>query len=113
MQFKDYANFHQMLCETVDQHASLSAYRWFDENGDATSVTWQEFYDQVKSVSKSLMALGVEIGDKINILSYTCYKWILTDIGNMSVGSGTVGIYQSNLPQDCNYIINHSDAVLV
>jgi long-chain acyl-CoA synthetase len=102
-----------MLCETIDQHASSPAYRWFDENGDATSVTWQEFYDQVKSVSKSLMALGVETGDKVNTLSYTCYKWILTDLGNMSVGSGTVGIYQSNLPQDCNYIINHSDAVLV
>ncbi|MCG8634785.1 MAG: long-chain fatty acid--CoA ligase [Desulfobacterales bacterium] len=113
MQFKDYANFHQMLCETVDQHASSPAYRWFDENGDATSVTWQEFYNQVKSVSKSLIALGVEHGDKVNILSYTCYKWVLTDLGNMSAGAGTVGIYQSNLPQDCRYIIDHSDAVLV
>lgn len=113
MQFKDYANFHQMLCETVDKYADSPAYRWFDENGEATSVTWQEFYDQVKSVSKSLIALGVGYGDKVNILSYTCYKWILTDLGNMSVGVGTVGIYQSNLPQDCNYIINHSDAVIV
>jgi len=113
MQFKDYANFHQMLCETVDQYAHSSAYRWFDENGDATSVTWEEFYSQVKSVSKSLMALGVNHGDNVNILSYTCYKWVLTDLGNMSVGVGTVGIYQSNLPQDCQYIINHSDAVLV
>ena len=113
MQFKDYANFHQMLCETVDRHGNSPAYRWFDEDGEATSVTWQEFYDQVKSVSKSLMALGVTHGDKVNILSYTCYKWVLTDLGNMSVGVGTVGIYQSNLPQDCKYIINHSDAVLV
>ena len=31
----------------------------------------------------------------------------------MSIGSVTVGIYQSNLPKDCRYIINHSDAVLV
>ena len=72
MQFKDYANFHQMLCETVDRHGNSPAYRWFDEDGEATSVTWQEFYDQVKSVSKSLMALGVTHGDKVNILSYTC-----------------------------------------
>ncbi|WDP84903.1 MAG: long-chain fatty acid--CoA ligase [Desulfobacter sp.] len=113
MQFKDYANFHQMLSETVDQYAKSPAYRWFDENGKASSVTWQEFYDQVKSVSKSLIALGLDHGDKVNILSYTCYRWVLTDVGNMSVGVGTVGIYQSNLPQDCQYIINHSDAVLV
>ncbi|MCF6249297.1 MAG: long-chain fatty acid--CoA ligase, partial [Desulfobacula sp.] len=49
----------------------------------------------------------------VNILSYTCYKWVLTDLVKMSIGAGTVGIYQSNLPQDCNYIINHSDAVLI
>ncbi|MCG8685746.1 MAG: long-chain fatty acid--CoA ligase [Desulfobacterales bacterium] len=113
MQFKDYASFHQMLCETVEQHAHSPAYRWFDENANATSITWQEFYDQVKSVSKSLIALGVGHGDKVNILSYTSYKWVLTDIGNLSVGVATVGIYQSNLPEDCKYIINHSDAVLV
>ena len=113
MQFKDYANFHQMLCETVERQAHSPAYRWFDENANATSITWQEFYDQAKSVSKSLMALGVGHGDNVNILSYTCYKWVLTDVGNMNVGVGTVGIYQSNLPQDCKYIINHSDAVLV
>ena len=113
MQFKDYTNFHQMLCETVDNYANAPAYRWFDKNAAATCVTWQEFYDQVKSVSKSLIALGVERGDNINILSYTCYKWVLTDIASMSIGVGTVGIYQSNLAPDCEYIINHSDAVLV
>jgi len=113
MQFKDYNNFHQMLCETVGNYSNKPAYRWFDENANATSVTWQQFYDQSKAAAKSLIALGVEHGDKINILSYTSYKWVLTDIANMSVGVGTVGIYQSNLPADCEYIINHSDAVLV
>lgn len=113
MQFKDYSNFHQMLRETVDQYGASQAYRWFDENENATSVTWDQFYTQVKMVSKSLIALGIKQGDKVNILSYTCYKWVLTDLANMSMGIGTVGIYQSNLPQDCDYIINHSDGVLV
>jgi len=113
MQFKDYANFHEMLSETIDTYGPDPAYRWFDKEGNATSITWQAFYDQVKTVSKSLMALGLEKDDKINILSYTCYKWILTDVASMSIGVGTVGIYQSNLPVDCEYIITHSDAVLV
>jgi long-chain acyl-CoA synthetase len=113
MQFKDYPNFHQMLCETVDNYPKEQAYRWFDEKANPTSVTWQEFYDQVKSVSKSLIALGVEKGEKLNILAYSCYKWVLTDIAAMSMGVGTVGIYQSNLSPDCEYIINHSDAVIV
>ena len=31
----------------------------------------------------------------------------------MSIGAVTVGIYQSNLPKDCRYIIDHSDSVVV
>jgi long-chain acyl-CoA synthetase len=34
-------------------------------------------------------------------------------MGIMSAGAATVGIYQSNLPKDCQYIIDHSDAVVV
>ena len=113
MSFKDYTNFHEMLLETIGEYGQKPAYRWFDDEGNATSVSWQEFYDQVTAVSKSLIALGVNKGDKVNILSYTCYKWVLTDAANMSMGIGTVGIYQSNLPVDCDYIINHSDGVLV
>jgi len=113
MQFKDYTNFHEMLSGTINKYGQDQAYRWFDDAGNATSISWNEFYDQVKTVSKSLIALGVEKDEKINILSYTCFKWVLTDAASMSMGIGTVGIYQSNLPIDCEYIINHSDAVLV
>jgi len=113
MQFKDFDNFHHMLSETVDKYAQDQAYRWFDKNAVETSYTWQEFYKQVRAAGKSLLALGMNQGDKANILSYTSYKWVLTDFANMSMGVGTVGIYQSNLPPDCDYIINHSDATLL
>ncbi|MDM8538197.1 long-chain fatty acid--CoA ligase [Desulfobacterales bacterium HSG17] len=113
MQFKDYDNFHQMLCDTVGTYTHDQAYRWFDKDDNATSISWQELYDQVKAVGKSLIALDMNKGDKANILGYTCYKWVLTDFANMSIGVGTVGIYQSNLAPDCDYIINHSDASLV
>ncbi|MFO7751455.1 MAG: long-chain fatty acid--CoA ligase [Desulfobacteraceae bacterium] len=113
MEFKDYANYHEMLCETVENHAEKQAFRWFDSDANATSITWKTFYHEVRAASKSLIALGVEPGDKVNILSYTSYRWVLTDIAAMCAGAATVGIYQSNLPADCEYIINHSDAVLV
>lgn len=113
MSVKDYVNYHEMLLETVDRCGQDRAFQWFDEEGKATSINWQTFYEQVKAVSKSLIALGVEKTHKVNILSYTCYKWVLTDVANMCMGTVTVGIYQSNLPVDCEYIINHSDGVLV
>jgi len=114
MQFVDFQNVHQMLKKTVDARPDVTAYRWFlDGEGSSESVTWGEFYDQVKQAGKSLMSLGVEKGDKVIILSYTCYYWVLMDMADATVGAATVGIYQSNLAEDCKYIINHSDAVVV
>ncbi len=80
MQFRDYDNFYQMLSDTVNRRTHDPAYRWFDKDGNATSVSWQQFYDQVRAVGKSLIALGLKKGDKANILGYTCYKWVLTDV---------------------------------
>jgi long-chain acyl-CoA synthetase len=114
MRIEDFQNIHQMLKKTVDSKTNQTAYRWFlDSEGTSESVTWAEYYDQVKQASKSLMALGCQKGDKTIILSYTCYRWVLCDMANAVAGVGTVGIYQSNLPQDCKYIINHSDSVVI
>jgi long-chain acyl-CoA synthetase len=113
MPFTDFPNMHAMLTATVERHRNRPAYRWFTTPGQTAAVTWGEFYDQVRQVGKSLMALGVAPGDKVNIISYSCYRWVLTDMGITSAGAVTVGIYQSNLPKDCRYIIDHSDAVVV
>ena len=113
MKFIDFPNVHAMLAATVDAHGDAAAYRWFTGPGQIRSVSWTAFYDQVRQVVKSLIALGVAPGDKVNILSYSCYRWVLSDLGIMSAGAVTVGIYQSNLAKDCRYIIDHSDAVLV
>ncbi|RMH76652.1 MAG: long-chain fatty acid--CoA ligase, partial [Calditrichaeota bacterium] len=113
MEFKDYPNIYAMLTETVEKRRDTPAYRWFEEPGKLRSVTWEQFRQQVEQAARSLLALGIEHGDKINILSYTCYPWVLMDFAITSIGAVTVGIYQSNLPKDCGYIINHSDAVLI
>ncbi len=113
MEFSDYSNMYTMLKQTVDRYGETSAYKWFTEPGQTDSVTWNQFYGQVRQVGKSLMALGVEKNNKVNILSYSCYQWVLCDMGITSIGSVTVGIYQSNLAKDVRYIVDHSDAVLI
>jgi len=114
MNFIDYKNMHEMFKSVIDSNGSRPAYRWFiDDQGDRDGVTWDEFYQQAKQVSKSLMALGVEKNDKVNIISNPIYQWVLCDMGILFMGACTVGIYQSNLAKDCEYIIDHSDAVVM
>jgi long-chain acyl-CoA synthetase len=111
--FKDFENIHAMLRQTVDRRGGYPAYRWLTGDGRPGAVTWEEFSDQVRKVAKSLIALGVQKGDKVAIVSYSCYRWVLTDLAVACIGAVTVGIYQTLPAKDCRYIIRHSDAVLV
>ncbi len=77
MEFVNYPSIYGMLTETVDRYGESSAYKWFKEPGLTDSVTWKQFHDQVRQVGKALMALGVEKGNKVNIISYSRYQWVL------------------------------------
>ncbi len=113
MGFTDFRNVHEALRKTVDRCSTRQAYGSILDNGEITSLTWAEYYQQVRQAAKSLIALKVGKDDKVNILSYSCYRWVLTDMAVMTIGATTVGIYHSNLAKDCKYIISHSDAVLI
>ncbi|MBT4263254.1 MAG: long-chain fatty acid--CoA ligase [Deltaproteobacteria bacterium] len=108
-----FKNMHEQIVATVTKRSDNTAFKWFLENGDLAGVTWTEFYKQLQQTAKSLMSLGVAKGDKVNVLSNTCYRWVLSDFAVVSIGGATVGIYQSNLAKDCQYIIDHSDAVVI
>ena len=113
MEFRDFQNVHQMLKETVNRFGDQTAYRSISEDLEMDTTSWNDFYDEVRRAGKSLIALGVGKDDKANILSYSNYRWVLTDLGMASVGSCAVGIYHSLLAKDVAHIVRHSDAVLV
>jgi len=113
MEFKDFSSTYELLEATVTRRQGSTAYKTITPSGGVEGVTWTEFRDHVRRVAKSLIALGINRHDKVNILSYTCYRWVLTDVAVMSVGACTVGIYQTLLTDGVKYIVNHSDAVLV
>jgi long-chain acyl-CoA synthetase len=113
MKFRDFQNVHQMLKETVDRCGDQTAYRSISDDLEMDATSWNDFYNEVGRAGKSLIALGVGKDDKVNILSYSNYRWVLTDLAAASVGSCAVGIYHSLLAKDVAHIVRHSDAVLV
>lgn len=114
MEFIDYKNVHEMIKEVVDKYGDATAYRWFvDDQGNMEGINWNDYYKKTRQFSKGLLALGVEKNDKVNIICAPCFNWVLSDISIIFSGGCTVGIYRSNLAKDCQYIIDHSDAVVI
>jgi long-chain acyl-CoA synthetase len=74
------------------------------------SKTYAEVGGIVERLSLGLMELGIEKGDKVAILSNTRPEWTYFDFAALTAGATVVPIYQTNSPEECQYVLEHSDA---
>src|SRR5437588_530951 len=82
--------------------------------GDAwQTIPWTDYGRAVREVAMGLVALGVEPGDAVCILSSNRPEWHVADMAGMSAGARTVPVYQTNSPEQVAYIVEHSEARVV
>jgi len=97
------ALFRQVVRERADQVAmrekSLGIWR---------SITWREYGERAKHVGLGLVALGLRPRDVVSIVADNCPEWLYTDLGTISVGGVTNGIYTTDSPRQVEYIVNDS-----
>jgi long-chain acyl-CoA synthetase len=74
-------------------------------------VTATQFADDVNRLAKGLIAAGVEVGDRVALMSRTRYEWTLTDYAIWTVGGVTVPIYETSSPDQVAWILEDSGAV--
>jgi long-chain acyl-CoA synthetase len=72
------------------------------------SITWREYGERAKRVGLGLVALGLAPKDVVSIIADNCPQWLYTDLGTMSVGGVTNGIYATDSSRQVEYIVNDS-----
>jgi len=97
----------------AERHAQLSAVTYKDDSGQWVTKTYSEVGDIVRRLALGLLALGIEKGDKVSILANTRPEWTYFDFAALSVGAVVVPIYQTNSPDECQYVLENSDAKAV
>jgi long-chain acyl-CoA synthetase len=97
----------------AQRHADLKAVTYKDESGQWVSKTYSEVGDFVRRLSLGLLDLGIEKGDKVAILANTRPEWTYFDFAALSAGATVVPIYQTNSPDECQYVLENSDAKAV
>lgn len=75
-------------------------------NGKWEGVSTAQFLEQALEISKGLIALGVEPGDMVGIVSGTRYEWNVMDIGIQQSGAIVVPFYPNISENDYKYIFN-------
>ncbi len=101
-----------LLPRSVEMYGSAPAVR-FKEGDGWVSRSFTEVGETVRSLSLGLIDLGVAKGDKVSILANTRAEWTYADFAALSAGATVVPIYQTNSPEECQYVLENSDAKVV
>ncbi|GAB2879678.1 AMP-dependent synthetase/ligase [Nocardioides pacificus] len=73
-------------------------------------VTAAAFLAEVTAVAKGLIAAGIEIGDRVALLSKTRYEWTLLDYAIWFAGAVSVPIYETSSAEQISWILTDSGA---
>lgn len=78
-------------------------------NGVWVKTSTKEYVDKANQLSRGLLKLGIQPGDKIAMISNNRSEWNITDIGVMQIGAIDVPVYPTITEEDYEYIFNHSE----
>jgi long-chain acyl-CoA synthetase len=73
-------------------------------------VTWAAAGENVRACGYGLIALGLEPGDRVAVLSEDRPEWLYADLGIQSAGGVTVGVYPTSGASQCGYVAGHAEA---
>jgi long-chain acyl-CoA synthetase len=98
-----------MLPLAAGKYGDAPALR-FKAGEEWLDVSYAELAGAVREVALGLIDLGVEPGDKVSILANTRPEWTYACFGILTAGGALVTIYQTNSPEECRYVLAHSDS---
>ena len=105
------SNLADLLPLAVKKHAGLPAQLYKDQaSGEWREVSYEQLGEIVREASLGLQDIGIEPGDKVAILAHTRPEWTYSDFAILCAGATVVPVYQTNSPEECEYVMSHSEA---
>ena len=95
-----------------DFHAGDPAY-YEKVAGEWKATTWRTYANEVTAAGKAMIALDIRPGDVVTILGFNQPSWVISDVAAMAIGAVPAGIYATNSPRECQYILEHSESPLL
>lgn len=92
------------------------------QGGAWRDISWREYGDRVRRFAKGLIRLGFqmpanpavpELRHATALLGFNRPEWLIADLAAISAGGLTAPIYTTNTPEQCEYIVNHSESAFV
>ena len=75
-------------------------------------ITWSQLWDQIVDAGHALLALGVDVGDRVSIHSEDRPEWVILDMATVAIRAITVGLYPTNPAAEVEYLLSDSGSVI-
>jgi long-chain acyl-CoA synthetase len=76
-------------------------------------ITWAEYAARSDDLAAHLIALGLQPGERVGLLSGNRPEWHIADMAVMAAGGVTVPCYPTSSSSQIAYLLGHSEARLV
>jgi len=107
-----YPNIYTLFRARIEQYRGRDCFYVREEN-KWTGIAWERFDREAHEFAYALDACGLERGKSVCILMGNVPEWVIADIGVIIAGGVSCGLYPTSSAEQCQYILNHSDAAIV
>ena len=101
------------LLENVTKYPDKPAMSFKDNSDNWIESTWSNFYISSESISKSLVAYGINKNDKISIYSYNRREWVECYAAVQLINAVAVGVYHTCSSSEVEWIVNNSESKII
>ncbi|MEL1232752.1 MAG: long-chain fatty acid--CoA ligase [Candidatus Neomarinimicrobiota bacterium] len=83
------------------------------EFGIWNEISYLDFWSRCTYLASALMVYGVNKGEKVAVHSENRPEWFISDLGIQAAGAVTVGLYPTNPKSEVEYLLGHSETVIL
>ena len=105
--------FPKLLLRNREKYGNRRVAMRKKKYGIWNEYTWEDCYENIKALSLGLIRLGLQRGEKVCICGDNDPEWYWAELAIQSAGAISIGIFIDATPPEIQYIVNHSEAVLV
>ncbi|WP_299584546.1 AMP-binding protein [uncultured Sunxiuqinia sp.] len=102
------------LFETSVQNYADNIYLWEKKQGEYQGTTYRQTHEQVLQLAAGFLAIGIQKGDRIGLVSEGRNQWIISELGMLYAGAANVPLsVKLDEASELKFRLAHSGARMV
>ena len=78
-----------------------------ERNDEVVVWTWREWFGDTMQCAKAMIHVGLSRFAGVCCIGFNSPEWLIADLAAIAAGGIAAGIYTTNAPDACQYVMDH------